>query len=408
MIKAVLFDLDDTLLRLSPQFLPTYMTGVGQAVAALSTKNPVTPEKVSEAMRTAVRAMVENLDPTRINREVFNECLAIQFDLPPSTVKAAFDQFHGGAYLDMQALIQPLPGASALLKRLLDSGYIVVVATNPYFPLRQIQLRMEWAGIDPGLPLAPVTHSEESHFTKPNPHYYEEILARIGVESDEAIMVGDIFANDITPAVKVGMYTFWIDERGEQPDPGVRIQGRGTLSDFIALVEDGWLERLKQTVLPPLTEAHIPPRMIGDTGALIALVESASPAFWHKFPLPGEWSPLEVLCHLRDSEALVQRPRLERIVQEHNPFLEPPPPPPGPGERDLSGEDALRAAQTFWVERQRTLAFLGALPLEAWTKPARHSIFGPTNLLEMALFTTRHDRLHISQLCQTLGRCKES
>ena len=68
--------------------------------------------------------------------------------------------------------------------------------------------------------------------------------------------------------------------------------------------------------------------------------------------------------------------------------------------------DYCDPAEIFAEERQQTVAFLNDLPPEAWTRPARHSIFGPTTLLEMANFTATHDRLHIQQICQTLGRCE--
>jgi hypothetical protein len=62
-------------------------------------------------------------------------------------------------------------------------------------------------------------------------------------------------------------------------------------------------------------------------------------------------------------------------------------------------------ALEFADERERTLAFLAALPPQAWERPARHYIFGPTTLLEMANFVSQHDRMHIAQLCQTIGKC---
>jgi hypothetical protein len=109
--------------------------------------------------------------------------------------------------------------------------------------------------------------------------------------------------------------------------------------------------------------------------------------------------------HLRVSERDVQRPRLMRIAYENNPFLPPPPEPFRPNSVQLT-ETADAIAADFWRERAQTLAFLEQLPPEAWSRPARHAIFGPTTLLEMAHFTARHDRLHLNQLCQTVGKCQ--
>ncbi|HML24865.1 MAG TPA: DinB family protein, partial [Aggregatilinea sp.] len=81
-----------------------------------------------------------------------------------------------------------------------------------------------------------------------------------------------------------------------------------------------------------------------------------------------------------------------------------PNPPPGPATRTCP-PNGWPVALAFAAERQITLDFLAALPADAWDRPARHSIFGPTTLLEMANFTAQHDRLHLTQLCQTVQKC---
>ena len=144
--------------------------------------------------------------------------------------------------------------------------------------------------------------------------------------------------------------------------------------------------------------------MLGNVGALFGLVATIKPEQWRMRPDPQEWSPLELMCHLRDSERSIQRPRLQRIAHEADPFIGQPPT-PGPNERDLSGEDGYTALRQFWDERCITLEFIITLKADDWQRPARHSIFGPTTLLEMAHFTARHDQLHITQLAETLSRC---
>nr|MCU0514203.1 DinB family protein [Anaerolineae bacterium] len=102
-------------------------------------------------------------------------------------------------------------------------------------------------------------------------------------------------------------------------------------------------------------------------------------------------------------ESTQQRPRLERILREDDPFLIAPRP-PGP-DIPVCAEDGHRIAAEFVQERARTMAFVHTLTAAEWQRPARHSIFGRTTLLEMAHFTAQHDRLHLNQLCQTIGRC---
>jgi hypothetical protein len=183
-----------------------------------------------------------------------------------------------------------------------------------------------------------------------------------------------------------------------QPD------GSGTLADFARLVDEGWLSIPRAR---PRTVGQVTPRMLGNVAALYGLVDTTKDEYWTMRPDPNEWSPLELVCHLRDSERTIQRPRLERIAAGDNPFISEPTPGPRPGERDLSREDGHAALRAFWDERCQTLEFLTTLKPEQWQAPARHSVFGPTTLLEMAHFTARHDHLHINQLCQTLGRCRQ-
>jgi FMN phosphatase YigB (HAD superfamily) len=404
MIKAVLFDLDDTLLRThTQQFVERYMAALADTL--VNWFPALTEAQIDQALARAGRVTVTNLDPTRTNLQVFAEALAAILDLPVDELAKPFDDFHHTAYLELGRDATVDPAAQTLLDRLFDMGVAVVIATNPLFPVGSIMQRLTWAGLDsPRVPYALVTHMNNMHFTKPNPHYYEEILARVGVEADEAIMVGDNLANDIAPAARAGLNTFWIDQ-GTHTDATVDVvpDRSGTLADFDQLVASGGLARLEPR---PRTAEQVVPRMLGDVGALFGLVAEINPAYWTMRPDPNEWSPLETVCHLRDSERNVQRPRLQRIAGEDNPFISQPQTPPGPGERDLTGEDGYQALRAFWDERCETLTFLQQLRPEDWNRPARHSIFGPTTLLEMAHFTTRHDHLHTNQLCETIGKCR--
>jgi len=52
--------------------------------------------------------------------------------------------------------------------------------------------------------------SEDIGKAKPDPGFFEYILHKIGVESREAIMIGDRLDNDIIPAKKMGMMTILV------------------------------------------------------------------------------------------------------------------------------------------------------------------------------------------------------
>jgi len=406
MIKAVLLDLDDTLLRLEVDgFIEQYNRRISQLILAQQPELSAIPafddSRLRKAVRDAVQAVLAKQDPTTTNQETFRQNLSRRLDIPSTAVGRAEDVFFRSEYKHLQPMVTPIAGAAELLDYLFTQDVAVVIATNPVFPLKAVKMRMGWAGLNPELPYALITALEGMHFAKPNAHYYEEILARVGVEPDEALMVGDNPTFDIAAAQRAGLHTFWIDDAPTtSSDPGA--DARGSLADLVARLRNGWLAELNHT--RPATIEQVIPRLIGNTGALEGLVRTADNRYWTMHPDPDEWSPLEILCHLRNSEREVHRPRLQRIATEDNPFITAP---SGPKQRDVSGENPVVAFRQFWAERSQTINFLNSLKREAWQRPARDSVFGPTTLLEMALFTARHDHLHINQLCQTIGRCSE-
>lgn len=404
MIKAILLDLDDTLLgNPTEQFVRRYLALLS---GYLGERLGIEPG-ISRALVAGVQAIVRSDNPRRTNWETFY----MAFDpllAETGVTREAFDpvvaEFYRETYPELQPLTQRRPGARLLVEWLLERGYRVAVATNPFFPRTAIEQRLAWAGVPVDeVQFAMVTTLDNMHYAKPHPAYYEEILARVGVQADEAIMVGDDWDNDIVPAWHAGLNTFWVCNDGDVPDDQpVQPDGCGSLADFACRVQDEhWLETLEAL---PHTIAQICPRMNGNLAGLLGIVQEAPDDVWPMRPDEDEWSPMEVLCHLRESEVELQRPRLELIAREENPFLSQPKEPPAPASR-VCPQEALLVAAEFARERARTVEFLNSLTPEQWARPARHYIFGPTTLLEMAHFTAQHDRMHITQLCQTIGKC---
>ncbi len=396
MIKAVLLDLDDTLLGNPTQrFVENYIGALDQFI-----RERLGLSDISRPLLAGIRQVVRNLDPTRTNQEIFFET----FEPLLTVERAAFDQavaeFYHTAYLGLRAGTAVRTWARPLVERLAAQGYQVVVATNPFFPRIAIEHRMDWAGVG-DFPFNWVTTLENMHFSKPNPHYYEEILARIGVPACEALMVGDDWQNDIVPAWRAGLNTYWIgaDDAPGLPDPAVHPDGYGSPDDFARLVlDDGWLDTLTPR---PLSPDQIAPRLLGTLAALLGVARAVPASCWNQHPAAGEWSPAEVICHLFATEQVMQRPRLEMIVHADDPLLE---------SRsglllDTCPADGWPLALDFAAERLLTLEFFAGLDASAWNRPARHPRLGPTTLLGLADLIAGHDRIHIHQLLQTIQQC---
>lgn len=406
MIKAVLLDLDETLLHNPPS--PFVVAYLGGFASVFSRHFPeIDTDTLMAGLMYSTDKVVKNSDPLKINMELFTQALAQQLQLSDTTLlKTSIDEFLDTDYGNLRGMTLPVPAAPKVVQWLHDHDYAIAIATNPLFPLEATRQRVEWAGIDLEA-LWLVTSMDNAHFAKPNPAYYEEILSRIGFEPDEALMVGDDWENDIVPAALAGINTFWVRPAATPAPSGIptiQPSGTGTLADFLHLIsEEDWLQTLSPL---PVQAVQIRTRFLGNVAALHGTVEDVPDHYWHQRPDPNEWSPLEVLQHMLESECTVQRPRLQTILEEDNPFLPKPPEPPAPGSRDLSHVDPDATVQRFAEERLQTIALLTGLSDSQWGRRARHSVFGPTTLLEMAAFTARHDRLHINQLCQTIGKCQ--
>lgn len=397
MIKAVLLDLDNTLL-LNPdrRFAVAYLQSIDTHFESLWGQ-----PHLSQVVMQGLATMLGSRDMQQTNTTVALEAIREAVGRSVDEVQAAFDQFYSQRYPQLADCIEPVAAAPGLIQYLRQQDIAVVIATNPIYPEKAVQQRMAWANLPDDKDIyALITHGDNMHFAKPNAAYYGEILARVGIEPDEAIMIGDSQENDIQPAAQIGIHTYHITNRGNHATEG---RGQGTLDYFHQIVREGWLESL---VRHPLVHTMIEPQYQGNVAALFGMLADVKPHHWQQHPDPNEWSILEILCHLWESEANIYRHRLERIRREDNPFIVSPKAAVGPPEKPCH-TDGKVVAQRFLQEREKTMAFLKTIQPDEWQRPARHSIFGLTTLLEMAHFTAQHDRLHLNQLCQTLGRCED-
>lgn len=384
MIKAVLFDLDGTLLQ-NPtrKFLEIYFSAINRYFEDVLG----TPDISDLLVKIVKNIMVGQRDMVQTNHALLLEDLSHELNISEERIQETLNHFYQTTYRETQACTQPVVASQPLIDSLRQQNYQVVIATNPIYPAEAIAQRLAWANLSPNFQDYDfVTHAENMHFAKPSPAYYAEILAHIGVEPDEAIMIGNEPNNDIIPAKTIGIHTVL------------------TNSDQLhELLED--MSFLDNIAPQRLHQDMIAPQLKGNMGALFGMIEQVPEHYWKQHPDENEWSPLEIICHLYDKEENDHRSRLKRILKEDNPFL-PHTPPPAPFEMPLCADSGTAAAQQLLHSRLETLKLIESIQQNQWSLPARHSIFGPTTLLEMAHFTAQHDRLHLKQLCQTIGNCQ--
>ncbi len=231
--KTFLLDLDETLLGNDMNdFLPPYFKGIQKRLAPFLTD-------VRATLMASVQAVQANQEPTLTNMTVFMTEFARHTEHPPAAIQAVIDAFYQEDYPHLQAYTTFKPEARQIVSHLLSNGHRVVIATNPLFPATAIKQRLAWAGVN-DFPYSRVTFMENSHFCKPNPAYYQEILAKINSRPENSWMVGDSLENDIIPARSLGLKSWWITNSPPPPTIPSPISDRhGLLPDLLAWLKSG-------------------------------------------------------------------------------------------------------------------------------------------------------------------------
>ena len=206
-IKAVLFDLDGTLLPMDQnEFLKGYFGLLTQKMV----QSGYEAETFMKALLTGTDAMVKN-DGKKSNEAVFWEKFSAFYTeetLPPITL---FDEFYSTEFPKTEAFCGKDTRPRKIVDAVKKKGLLCVLATAPAFPAIATETRMGYVGLHPS-DFSLYTTYENSNYCKPNPDYYREVLQKIGCAPEECLMVGNDVTDDMIPATEVGMQVFLLTE----------------------------------------------------------------------------------------------------------------------------------------------------------------------------------------------------
>ena len=136
---------------------------------------------------------------------------------------------------------------------------------------------------------------------------------------------------------------------------------------------------------------------------LIPLILDVPEAWRKRRPVPHKWSAHEHFCHLVSLESRF-RQRLETMLAEDNPELEPFYPAPEDESGGLLGVDLEAAAEQFVRERAELVARLRDLPPEGWERVGRHPEYAYYTVFGMTRHMSLHDGLHGYRIEDSLRR----
>ncbi len=239
MLKAILFDLDDTLLG-NPMdtFTSAYLGALSSHASHL-----IPPQRLVAELMRATSVMDANDGTGLTNKAAFDAVFFPALGYERAVLEPLFDRFYAEEFPKLRQETQQRPAARSLVEWAFARGLQVVIATNPLFPRTAIEQRIDWAGVPvTDFDYALVTTYENMYATKSHPAYYLEILTWLGRQPDECLMIGDNWEWDVVRATSVGIPAYWIAEPDQAPpaDDATPL-GQGTLADLWAWIEAGGL-----------------------------------------------------------------------------------------------------------------------------------------------------------------------
>ena len=156
---------------------------------------------------------------------------------------------------------------------------------------------------------------------------------------------------------------------------------------------DAWFQRTPDERLA---------RLASTPGQVASVVEGRSERALARRPAPGAWAPVEVLCHLRDTEEMFGE-RFAAILTMDEPIL----PKVGPAarwaeERQYLRHDATVALAHFRRRRGESLEALVSMSPSDWQRGGEHPERGRLSVDMFVAMMAWHDDNHLEQLTRAV------
>lgn len=231
-IKAVLFDLDGTLLPMDQDtFIKAYLGGMAKKLAPYG----YNPDALVKAVYAGMKAMTTN-DGSCTNETAFWNAFTgilgekVRDDMP------IFDEFYRNEFQDVKNICGFLPDAVKTVRKLKEMGYRVALATTPMFPSIATESRIRWAGLELD-DFEFFTTYENYHYCKPNLNYYREVVEKLGVAPEECLMVGNDVGEDMVTE-ELGMKVFLMPaDLINKVGKDITVYPQGDFADLLAYID---------------------------------------------------------------------------------------------------------------------------------------------------------------------------
>ena len=199
MIRAVLFDLDDTLLRLNLMaFIARYVAGASRLLASAARVSPLSLAAPFAGSFLAIDAQdrADSLTNEQLFNQTFVSACGIPLDDPViADLMECYEREVVPGYAGGVVAARPVEGAREAVDGVWRAGLVCALATNPTFSLACDRARMGWAGVSED-DFALVSTLANSSRCTPCAQYYQEFANQLGVRLEECLMVGNDATRD--------------------------------------------------------------------------------------------------------------------------------------------------------------------------------------------------------------------
>lgn len=205
MLKAIFFDLDGTLLPLNEdEFTKYYFALLTKKAAPFGYEK----EKLINTIWKGTYLMYKN-DGSLTNEEVFWNYFASIYGKEKLKDKIIFDEFYTHEFKETKNCCLDNPLAKDIISFCHENNLMPLLTTNPIFPHEGQLTRISFLGLKES-DFTYVSYYENSSFCKPNPKYFETILNRYNLKSNEVIVFGNNNYEDGECAYQVNLKCYLV------------------------------------------------------------------------------------------------------------------------------------------------------------------------------------------------------
>ncbi len=214
-IEVVLFDLDDTL----HDDTASFTQAAHRAAADVAAEHKIDAAALADAYIEEAFAFWGELTAAQLNRRVANirqqlwakalARLGIVDDGLAERCARAFNTYR-------REYLTVFPGVLELLRSLRDDGKRIGLVTNGFAETHHekitlLKIRDFFDAI---------FVADEIGMVKPDPRLFTHACTVLGASPRESAMVGDRYERDILGAIEAGLFTIWVNVRGEELPAG--------------------------------------------------------------------------------------------------------------------------------------------------------------------------------------------